>query len=161
MDKPKKKSRNRPFLLGFLACFRIDDCKVKLEKLDELCQKAGISKGAFYMFFPSKERLFYETLLDAEYDKSPFLYDTARADFTGFNNKLAPGEQEAIGFDSLAGAKRLLGKLWWTHNEKMAVQQAASLKSNKHKQTRAGVPVYCVHYACPPEASRASAACSC
>lgn len=153
----------------------IDSCRrswtnygYKRTSIDELCQKAGISKGAFYIFFPSKERLFYETLLDvqqglytlmedilakepgksglakalkavyAEYDKSPFLYDTASADFTGFINKLAPEERETIGFDSLAGAKRLLGKSYLTLRipEEMALSVLASLlniAANKEK----------------------------
>lgn len=144
----------------------IDSCRrswtnygYKRTNIDELCQKAGISKGAFYIFFPSKERLFYETLLNvqqglyalmedilaqepgkaglakalkavyAEYDKSPFLYDTASADFTGFINKLAPEERETIGFDSLAGAKRLLGKSYLTLRipEEMALSVLATL----------------------------------
>lgn len=153
----------------------IDSCRLswknygyKRTNIDELCQKAGISKGAFYIFFPSKERLFYETLLDvqqglyalmedilaeepgkaglakalkavyAEYDKSPFLYDTASADFTGFINKLAPEERETIGFDSLAGAKRLLGKSYLTLRipEEMALSVLATLlniAANKDK----------------------------
>jgi AcrR family transcriptional regulator len=153
----------------------IDSCRLswkhygyKRTNIDELCQKAGISKGAFYIFFPSKERLFYETLLDvqqslyalmeeilaeepgksglakalkavyAEYDKSPFLYDTASADFTGFINKLAPEEQQAISFDSLAGAKRLLAKSYLTLRipEEMALSVLASMlniAANKEK----------------------------
>lgn len=35
----------------------------KKTNIDELCSKAGISKGAFYLFFDSKERLFC-TVLD-------------------------------------------------------------------------------------------------
>lgn len=153
----------------------IDSCRsswknygYKRTNIDELCQKAGISKGAFYIFFPSKEQLFYETLLAvqqslyalmedilskepgkqglakalkavyAEYDKSPFLYDTASADFTGFINKLAPGEREAIGFDSLAGAKKLLAKFYLSLRipEEMALSVLASLlniAANKEK----------------------------
>ena len=30
--------------------------------IDELCRQAGISKGAFYLFFESKEALFCEVL---------------------------------------------------------------------------------------------------
>lgn len=153
----------------------IDSCKYswknygyKRTNIDELCQKAGISKGAFYIFFPSKEQLFYETLLVvqqslyalmedilskepgkpglakalkavyAEYDKSPFLYDTASADFTGFINKLAPEEREAIGFDSLAGAKKLFAKSYLSLRipEEMALSVLASLlniAANKEK----------------------------
>ncbi len=32
--------------------------------VDELAQAAGISKGAFYLFYPSKEALFYRVLMD-------------------------------------------------------------------------------------------------
>ena len=34
----------------------------KKTNIDELCSKSGISKGAFYLFFTSKESLFCETL---------------------------------------------------------------------------------------------------
>lgn len=34
----------------------------KKTSVDELCRQAGISKGAFYLFFPSKESLFCEVL---------------------------------------------------------------------------------------------------
>lgn len=33
----------------------------KKTNIDELCRKVGISKGAFYLFFESKEKLFIET----------------------------------------------------------------------------------------------------
>ena len=34
----------------------------KKTSVDELCRQAGISKGAFYLFFESKEALFCEIL---------------------------------------------------------------------------------------------------
>ena len=34
----------------------------KKTSVDELCQQAGISKGAFYLFFESKEALFCDVL---------------------------------------------------------------------------------------------------
>ena len=34
----------------------------KKTSVDELCKQAGISKGAFYLFFESKEALFCEVL---------------------------------------------------------------------------------------------------
>ena len=34
----------------------------KKTSVDELCREAGISKGAFYLFFESKEALFCEVL---------------------------------------------------------------------------------------------------
>ena len=125
----------------------IDGCKINWAKygykktsVDELCEKAGISKGAFYLFYQSKEQLFCETikivqqnlyalieeiLLDeqskygvvkalqaiyAEYDKSPFLYHTSSVDFTSFMNKLSNEERQDIFFDSLKGAKQMLNK---------------------------------------------------
>lgn len=90
----------------------------KKTSIDELCVKAGISKGAFYAFFESKEALFCDTLrlvqdrlyiyanqimesepnkhgvtkvlkaIYREYDKNPFIYDTHSMDFIGFTNKL-------------------------------------------------------------------------
>lgn len=90
----------------------------KKTSIDELCIKAGISKGAFYAFFESKEALFCDTLrlvqdrlygyanqimesepnkygiakvlkaIYREYDKNPFIYDTHSMDFLSFTNKL-------------------------------------------------------------------------
>ncbi len=37
---------------------------IKKTTVDELTQKAGISKGAFYRFYPSKELLFFDILSD-------------------------------------------------------------------------------------------------
>lgn len=37
---------------------------VRKTTVDELAQEAGISKGAFYKFYPSKEMLFFEILED-------------------------------------------------------------------------------------------------
>lgn len=125
----------------------IDACKENWEKygykktnIDELCSKSGISKGAFYLFFESKELLFLETLstiqknlyalietillkeqnkygvakalkaVYAEYDKSSFLYDTSSTDFTSFINKLSDDEKQNIFFDSLKGAKQMIDK---------------------------------------------------
>lgn len=34
--------------------------------VDDLCRSAGISKGAFYLFFPSKEALLRDLLIEAE-----------------------------------------------------------------------------------------------
>lgn len=153
----------------------IDGCReswkhygYKRSSIDELCRKAGISKGAFYIFYTSKEQLFYETLQSvqkslyalieeilseeeskygvakalkavyAEYDKSPFLYDTSSVDFTGFFNKLTREERESIGFDSLAGAKRMLDKSYLTLRipEEKALSVLASMlniAANKDK----------------------------
>lgn len=125
----------------------IDSCKsswvkygYKKTSIDELCEKAGISKGAFYLFYQSKEQLFCETIkivqhdlyalieeilleeqskygvakalkaIYTEYDQSSFLYDTSSIDFTSFINKLSNEERQAIFFDSLKGAKQMLNK---------------------------------------------------
>lgn len=125
----------------------IDGCKDSWEKygykktsIDELCSKAGISKGAFYIFFGSKELLFLETLRELqkklyaliesillkeqnkygvakalkavymEYDRSPFLYDTSSTDFTSFINKLSEAEKQDIFYDSLYGARQMIDK---------------------------------------------------
>lgn len=87
--------------------------------VDELCRLAGISKGAFYLFFESKEALFCEVLCSVqkeiceaalkvmgrqkgrdgvaealkliyrEYDNHNFLYDSNSTDFTILMNKLS------------------------------------------------------------------------
>lgn len=87
--------------------------------VDELCKKAGISKGAFYIFFESKEALFCEVICSVqgricdtaermieeqggrhgaaealkfiyrEYDKHNFLYKSDSGDFTVLMNKLS------------------------------------------------------------------------
>lgn len=125
----------------------IANCKISWAKygykktsIDDLCKKSGISKGAFYVFFQSKEQLFYETLKTVqnnlylqmehillaeqnklgvakaltavykEYVAAPFLYDTSSEDFMGFMNKLSDEEKADIFFDSLAGAKRMIHK---------------------------------------------------
>lgn len=112
----------------------------KKTSIDSLCQQVGISKGAFYIFFASKEHLFYETIkvvqqqlyslveeiltkeqnkqgiakaLQAvyiEYDKSPFLYNTSSRDFISFMNKLSQEEKQDIYIDSLVGARQMLDK---------------------------------------------------
>ena len=98
----------------------------KKTSIDELCKQAGISKGAFYLFFESKEALFCEVLCSAqeqicnaarkviekhkakhgiaealkliyrEYDKNNFLYDSDSTDFTILMNKLSEGQAKKI-----------------------------------------------------------------
>ena len=53
----------------------IDICKqnwtqygYKKTSVDEICKQAGISKGAFYLFFESKEALFCEVLCSAQHE---------------------------------------------------------------------------------------------
>ena len=98
----------------------------KKTSVDELCRQVGISKGAFYLFFESKESLFCEVLCSVqeqichaalevieehkdkygvaealkliyrEYDKNNFLYDSDSMDFTILMNKLAEEQAKKI-----------------------------------------------------------------
>lgn len=98
----------------------------KKTSVDDLCKQVGISKGAFYIFFESKEALFCEVLCSVqeqicnvasevinkhkdkygvvealkliyrEYDKNNFLYDSDSTDFTILVNKLSEEQAEKI-----------------------------------------------------------------
>ena len=98
----------------------------KKTSVDDLCKQAGISKGAFYLFFESKEALFCEVLcfvqeqicnaaseviekhqnkygvakalklIYREYDKNNFLYDSNSTDFTILTNKLSEEQAKKI-----------------------------------------------------------------
>ena len=91
----------------------------KKTSVDEICKQAGISKGAFYFFYESKEALFCEVLclvqeeicagalnlmekqrdkhgvasalkmIYREYDKNNFLYESNSIDFIILKNKLS------------------------------------------------------------------------
>ena len=91
----------------------------KKTSVDDLCKQAGISKGAFYLFFESKEALFCEVICSVqeqicnaasaliekykdrygvaealkfiyrEYDQNNFLCNSNSTDFTIFMNKLS------------------------------------------------------------------------
>lgn len=104
----------------------------KKTSIGELTTKIGISTGAFYLLYSSKEDLFCETLVRVqsrlkngifkivssdkgksgfmkamkwhfqEYDKFPFLYNTATPDFLAFSNKLPQGYIEKLEFDSIS-----------------------------------------------------------
>lgn len=125
----------------------IAECKVSWQKygykktsIDDLCKNVGISKGAFYLFFETKELLFMETIkrvqkqlysivenillenqnrdgmakalkeIYKEYSKSPFMYETTSVDFLSFFNKLSDEQQREINNDSYSGAKIMLNK---------------------------------------------------
>lgn len=125
----------------------ITECKLSWQKygykktsIDDLCKKVGISKGAFYLFFETKESLFMETLMRVqkhlyrvvenvlsenqnrdgiakalkeiyrEYSKSSFMYETTSVDFLSFFNKLTEEQQKEINNDSYSGAKIMLNK---------------------------------------------------
>ena len=98
----------------------------KKTSVDELCREAGNSKGAFYLFFESKEALFCEVLCSVqeqirqvasrameeqkdrygaakalkliyrEYDKNNFLYNSNTTDFTIFMNRLTEDQIKKI-----------------------------------------------------------------
>jgi len=98
----------------------------KKTSVDDLCKKAGISKGAFYLFFESKEALFCDLLCSVqkeiqdaawkvmeecenkygvaealkliyrEYDKNNFLYNSNNTDFTILMNKLSEEQFKKI-----------------------------------------------------------------
>ena len=98
----------------------------KKTSVDDLCKQAGISKGAFYLFFESKEALFCDLLCSVqkeiqdaawkvmeecenkygvaealkliyrEYDKNNFLYDSNNTDFTILMNKLSEEQFKKI-----------------------------------------------------------------
>ena len=105
--------------------------------VDTLCLGAGISKGAFYKFFKSKEELFAETvksIQDNIYDlvdgilkeepnkygyaralkvmyreqaKDPYLYDTSSTDFLCFMNKLSEQERSELSNNGLLRAEKV------------------------------------------------------
>lgn len=98
----------------------------KKTSVDELCKQVGISKGAFYLFFESKEAIFCEViclvqekiynaaskvmkehrdkygvaealkLIYREYDQNNFLYNSNSMDFTIFMNKLSEQQVKKI-----------------------------------------------------------------
>ena len=98
----------------------------KKTSVDDLCRRAGIPKGAFYLFYGSKEALFCEVLCSVqeqicsaaaeviekhkdkygvaealkliyrEYDKNNFLYDSDSTDLTILMNKLSEEEAKKI-----------------------------------------------------------------
>ena len=98
----------------------------KKTSVDDLCRQVGISKGAFYIFFESKEALFCEVLCSVqeqmnkaafetiemyrnkygvaaalkliyrEYNKNNFLYNSDSMDFTILMNKLSEEQAKKI-----------------------------------------------------------------
>lgn len=108
----------------------------KKTSVDELCQRVSISKGAFYLFFDSKEALFCEVIcsvqkriydtaselihakpdrngvvdalryLYGEYDRNNFLHDSSSADYITLTNRLLPDQLEKI--QSLESRNRML-----------------------------------------------------
>lgn len=125
----------------------IAECKMNWQiygyrktSIDTLCQNIGISKGAFYIFFNSKESLFYQVIKQtqtqlyelveqhlsknpskygvaealkevfSEYCNSSFIYDTKNADFQAFLNKLSEEQRKELNTLSHAKAQFMLRK---------------------------------------------------
>lgn len=112
----------------------------KKTSVDDLCRQAGISKGAFYLFFESKEALFCEVLCSVqeqiynmaseiieknkdkygvaealkliyrEYDKNNFLYDSDSRDFTILMNKLSEEQAKKIEESNRMSQQLFLGQ---------------------------------------------------
>ena len=112
----------------------------KKTSVDDLCRQAGISKGAFYLFFESKEALFCEVLCSVqeqicnaaseviekhkdkygvaealkliyrEYDKNNYLYDSDNADFTILINRLSEEQAKKIEESNHMSQQLFLGK---------------------------------------------------
>ncbi len=98
----------------------------KKTNIDELCAKSGISKGAFYLFYNSKEELFFDVMITVqmrltniiekslsnnptkydlsdvlklvyrEYVKNSFIIETGTPDFIAFINKLPKEKLEEL-----------------------------------------------------------------
>lgn len=60
-DKEKDVIREK-LLQGAREC--ITRYGIKKSSVDDLVKIAGISKGGFYLFYPSKEHLFYDVIMD-------------------------------------------------------------------------------------------------
>lgn len=108
--------------------------------VSELCRQAGISKGAFYLFFESKEALFCEVLCSVqkeicdmasgvmekqkdkygvakalkliyrEYDRNNFLYHSDRMDFNILLNRLSREQIKKIEESENMGRQLFLGQ---------------------------------------------------
>lgn len=108
--------------------------------IDDLCRQAGISKGAFYIFFESKEALFCEVLCSVqeqicdtasamiekrsdkygvaealkfvyrEYDRNNFLYSSDSKDFTVLMNKLSEEQIQKIEASNYRSRQLFLGR---------------------------------------------------
>lgn len=112
----------------------------KKTSVDGICKQVGISKGAFYLFFESKEALFCEvlcsvqreicemasTVIEAEkdkagvakalkliyraYDKNVFLYGLDSADYTILMNKVSKEQAQ-----KMAASSELSKQLFLNH----------------------------------------------
>ncbi|WP_291581377.1 TetR/AcrR family transcriptional regulator [Clostridium sp. UBA6640] len=110
----------------------------KKTNLDELCAKVGISKGAFYLFYRSKEELFCDIvdviqkrlflrieetmaetptkygfakalrLIYLEYDKGNLIFDFNTPDFMAFINKVPKEWLSKHQFNSLSNIHEII-----------------------------------------------------
>lgn len=108
--------------------------------VDALCRQAGISKGAFYLFYESKEALFCETicsvqkqicdaafaviqkkknkcgaadaakLIYREYSENNFLYGSDSADFATLTNRLSEEQVKKIEDSARQGRQLFLNQ---------------------------------------------------
>lgn len=106
--------------------------------IKDLTSKVGISTGAFYLLYDSKEDLFYATMEEVqnrlkmsidkiindnpskegfieamewhfqEYKNAPFLYDTSSEDFLALLRKLPNEQVEKFKFDSIDFLKEIV-----------------------------------------------------
>ena len=151
-EQEKKNIRNK---LLDECCKQWSQYGYKKTSVDKLCASAGISKGAFYIFFDSKEMLFCEALclvqdnlylkaneimkdspnkfglaevLKAtyrEYCKNSFICDTTSVDFISFTNKLSQDQLAKIAEYSQKAGQVFLNK---THIKfKINTQKAISV----------------------------------
>lgn len=112
----------------------------KRTSVDALCRQAGISKGAFYLFFNSKESLFCQVLCAVQdeicsvasrimeqhrdrsgitealkyvyraYVKNNFLYDSSSEDYAIFVSKLSEDEVEKLNVSNRRGEELFLSQ---------------------------------------------------
>lgn len=112
----------------------------KKTSVDDLCRQVGISKGAFYLFFESKEALFCEVLYSVqeqicsmaseviekhkdkhgvaealkliyrEYDKNNFLYNSDSMDFTILMHRLSDEQAKKIEESNKRSQQLFLGQ---------------------------------------------------
>lgn len=110
----------------------------KKTSIKNLCDKAAISIGTFYTLYPTKEDLFFETIMNVqrrlnekiidinrshqtkegfaqsmkmlfrEYDSKPFLYNVHTPDFQSFVTKLPEEMVNKIKFYSLDSFKQVI-----------------------------------------------------
>lgn len=69
---------------------------IKKTSIEELTRHAGIAKGSFYIFFKSKEALYFEILMQEIADSIPFSDATAEKPGVSFNQLLKDFLHQAV-----------------------------------------------------------------